>query len=137
MYASISGVTMLVAAGPLVTIATPGRPVTCAYPSAMWPAPCSWRTSMWRLLLLGSGSYAGRMQPPGRPNITSVPSISSDLIRAWAPVIFMGVLRVVACAANLPRKLKRPPDWEARDARADVDVRLKDEYEEEPGTHRR
>ena len=30
MYASHSGVTMLVAAGPLVTIATPGRPVACA-----------------------------------------------------------------------------------------------------------
>ena len=30
MYASHSGVTMLVAAGPLVTMATPGRPVTWA-----------------------------------------------------------------------------------------------------------
>ena len=30
MYASQSGVTMLVAAGPLVTMATPGRPVACA-----------------------------------------------------------------------------------------------------------
>ena len=30
MYASHSGVTMFVAAGPLVTIATPGLPVTCA-----------------------------------------------------------------------------------------------------------
>ncbi len=30
MYASISGVTMFVAAGPLVTMATPGRPVTWA-----------------------------------------------------------------------------------------------------------
>jgi len=41
MKASHSGVTMLVAAGPEVTMATPGRPVTWAYPSAMWPAPCS------------------------------------------------------------------------------------------------
>ena len=30
MYASQSGVTMLVAAGPLVTMATPGRPVAWA-----------------------------------------------------------------------------------------------------------
>ena len=30
MKASHSGVTMFVAAGPLVTIATPGLPVTCA-----------------------------------------------------------------------------------------------------------
>src|SRR3954465_5609206 len=47
MYASASGVTMLVAPGPLVTMATPGRPVAWAYPSAMWPAPCSWRTGVW------------------------------------------------------------------------------------------
>ena len=36
-------------AGPLVTMATPGRPVACAYPSAMCPAPCSWRTRLWRI----------------------------------------------------------------------------------------
>ena len=41
MNASHNGVTMFVAAGPDVTIATPGRPVAWAYPSAMWPAPCS------------------------------------------------------------------------------------------------
>ena len=35
MYALASGVTMLVAPGPLVTIATPGRPVAMAYPSAI------------------------------------------------------------------------------------------------------
>ena len=51
MYASHSGVTMFVAAGPLVTMATPGRPVTWAYPSAMCPAPCSWRTRMCRIEL--------------------------------------------------------------------------------------
>ncbi len=41
MYASARGVTMLVAAGPDVTMATPGLPVAWAYPSAIWPAPCS------------------------------------------------------------------------------------------------
>ena len=56
MYASQSGVTMLVAAGPLVTMATPGRPVAWAYPSAMWPAPCSWRTRTWRIDESMSGS---------------------------------------------------------------------------------
>jgi hypothetical protein len=35
MNASQIGVTMLVAPGPEVTMATPGRPVACAYPSAM------------------------------------------------------------------------------------------------------
>ena len=49
MYAFDSGVTTLVAPGPLVTMATPARPVTIAYPSAMWPAPCSWRTRTWRI----------------------------------------------------------------------------------------
>ena len=34
MKASISGVTRLVAPGPDVTMATPGLPDTCAYPSA-------------------------------------------------------------------------------------------------------
>ena len=38
------------------------------------------------------GSYTGRMAPPGRPNITSTPSISRLLIKAWAPVSFMGGL---------------------------------------------
>src|ERR1700684_2966308 len=36
-----------------------------------------------------SGSYTGRIAPPGRPNMTSTPSISRLLMRAWAPVSFM------------------------------------------------
>src|SRR5262245_47641254 len=36
-----------------------------------------------------SGSYTGRIAPPGRPNMTSTPSISRLLIRAWAPVSFI------------------------------------------------
>src|SRR5258706_14045980 len=55
----------------------------------MCPAPCSWRTRMWRIDESSNGSYAGKMHPPGRPNMTSSPSISRLLIRAWAPVIFM------------------------------------------------
>ena len=80
---------MLVAAGPDVTMATPGRPVTWAYPSAMWPAPCSWRTRMCRMGLSSSGSYTGRMHPPGRPKMVSTPSISRALISAWDPVSCM------------------------------------------------
>ena len=48
MYASAMPVTVLVAPGPEVTSTTPGRPDTRAYPSAMWAAPCSWRTRMCR-----------------------------------------------------------------------------------------
>src|SRR5581483_11909207 len=88
MYASHSGVTMFVAAGPLVTIATPGLPVAWAKPSAMWPAPCSWRTRMWRIGESMIGSYTGRMAPPGSPKMTSTPSISSALMRACPPLVF-------------------------------------------------
>ncbi len=38
-------VTMFVAPGPDVAMATPTCPVARAKPSAMWVAPCSWRTS--------------------------------------------------------------------------------------------
>ena len=38
-------VVRLVAPGPEVAIATPTRPLARAKPSAMWAAPCSWRTS--------------------------------------------------------------------------------------------
>ena len=55
---------------------TPTRPVAAAYPWAAWPAPCSWRTRMWRIELSMSGSYAGRMAPPGMPKTCSVPAAS-------------------------------------------------------------
>src|SRR5215813_5440393 len=41
---------------------------------------------MWRIEESISGSYTGRIAPPGSPNMTSVPSISRLLMRAWAPV---------------------------------------------------
>ena len=42
-------VTMFVAPGPEVAMATPTCPVARANPSAMCVAPCSWRTSTWRI----------------------------------------------------------------------------------------
>ena len=42
-------VTMLVAPGPDVATATPTWPLARAYPSAMWVAPCSCRTSTCRM----------------------------------------------------------------------------------------
>ena len=45
------GVTRFVAPGPEVAMQTPTLPVACAYPSAAWPAPCSWRTRMCRTLV--------------------------------------------------------------------------------------
>jgi hypothetical protein len=42
-------VTMLVAPGPEVAMATPTFPLARAKPSAMCVAPCSWRTRMWRM----------------------------------------------------------------------------------------
>src|SRR4026208_1829233 len=64
IMASQSGMTMLVAAGPLVTMATPGRPVAWAKPSAMWPAPCSGRTRMRRIGAAVAGSAIGARGPP-------------------------------------------------------------------------
>ena len=48
MLASAMAVTRLVAPGPEVAMHTPTLPVAAAYPSAAWPAPCSWRTRMCR-----------------------------------------------------------------------------------------
>ena len=49
-------VTRLVAPGPQVATATPTRPDARAYPSAMWAAPCSWRTRTWWMGNLRSAS---------------------------------------------------------------------------------
>ena len=51
IQASAIGVTRFVAPGPEVAIATPVRPDARAYPSAMWPAPCSCRASTWRTVV--------------------------------------------------------------------------------------
>jgi len=48
--------TRLVAAGPLSTMATPGRPVACAYPSAMWAGARLVATMMLRIEESISGS---------------------------------------------------------------------------------
>ncbi len=92
MKASAIGVTRLVAPGPLVAMHTPTLPVATAYPCAAWPAPCSWRTRMCRIRESNSGSYAGRMAPPGMPKMFSAPAFSSDLIRLWAPVTCVPVV---------------------------------------------
>src|SRR3954454_17208250 len=90
MYASAMGVTRFVAPGPEVAMQTPTLPVACAYPVAAWPAPCSWRTRMCRTFESYSGSYAGRIAPPGMPNATSTPSASSDRTREPAPDTWTG-----------------------------------------------
>src|SRR3954447_15054860 len=66
---------------------TPTLPVAWAYPVAACPAPCSWRTSTCRTLESNSGSYAGRIAPPGIPKITSTPTASSERPRLWAPAM--------------------------------------------------
>ena len=86
MCASASGVTRFVAPGPDVAMHTPTRPVAAANPCAAWPAPCSWRTRMCRMVESIKGSYAGRMAPPGMPKMSVVPAASRDRIRLCAPV---------------------------------------------------
>src|SRR5436190_5465639 len=91
MYASARGVTRFVAPGPEVAMHTPTRPVAAAYPSAACPAPCSWRTRTWRTEVESmSGSYAGRIAPPGMPKTVSTPRCSRDLTSACAPVTCCG-----------------------------------------------
>jgi hypothetical protein len=76
---------------------TPTRPVACAYPSAAWPAPCSCRTSTCRTAVeSNSGSYAGRIAPPGMPNTTSAPTASSEWTSDCAPVIGLVLSVIVA-----------------------------------------
>src|SRR3954470_22727735 len=82
IIASVNGVTMFVAPGPLVANTTPTRPLAFASPSAAWPPPASWRTSTWRLPASTNASYVGRLAPPGSPNTTSTPSAFRHSITA-------------------------------------------------------
>jgi hypothetical protein len=45
-------VAALITAGPVVVTTTPGRPPARAYPSAAYPAPCSWREVTQRIRAL-------------------------------------------------------------------------------------
>src|SRR3954447_21082412 len=117
MYASAIGVTRLVAPGPDVAMHTPTRPVATAYPWAACPAPCSCRTRMCRIEESISGSYAGRIAPPGMPKMCSVPAASSDLIKLCAPLMAAPACWVITvsclCRADLrEQKTPRPEDGE-------------------------
>src|SRR5439155_11144135 len=95
----------------------------------MWPAPCSWRTRMWRIGESMIGSYTGRIAPPGRPNMTCTCSITRLLMRACAPVSFIG---------TSPRNEKTSRVREvAAHARAWSRRALGDDYEGEAAGHRR
>ena len=89
MYASHSGVTMFVAAGPLRHHGDAGAAgdvgVALGHVAgALLVAHEDVADRRVEQRVVG-----GRMHPPGRPNMTSTASCSSDLMRAWAPVIFM------------------------------------------------
>src|SRR5882762_9650530 len=112
----------------------------------MCPAPCSWRTRMCRIEESMSGSYTGRIAPPGRPNMTSTPSISRLLMRAWAPVSFIVfqllVGRRVGCGVVVRRfgetcvgKRNDLPAGRSWRTRGDTGVRLGDEYEKVAAGH--
>ena len=80
------GVIRFVAPGPEVAITTPSSPVDCAYPSAMWPAPCSCLARICRIGLSYNGSYAGKIAPPGTPKTVDTLRYSNPLITNSAPV---------------------------------------------------
>src|SRR4051794_37247207 len=79
------------------------------------------------------GSYAGRMQPPGSPNMTSTPSISRLLMRAWAPVSFM-VARFVS-GRTVAENWNDLPAGRSKHARWGGAACLRDDYEEDARGH--
>src|SRR5947209_2184963 len=82
------------APGPVVTTATPSRPVVRAYPSAAYTAVCSWRTPTRRTPESDSAFQIGRLWTPGSPNTSSTPSCSSDSSRRVAPVALVAATSV-------------------------------------------
>ena len=67
-------VAALVTPGPVMRTHTPGRPVARAYPSAMNPAPCSWRGEMCRMFDRFKERFADRFYNCGvaEANMVSV-----------------------------------------------------------------
>ena len=105
--------TRLVAPGPEVASATPTSPVTRAYPSAAWEAPCSCRIGI--NLISGSpykASKIGIAAPPFTPKIYSTPSRLRPSIRICAPESSMPIFLINGsrhtplCRNSL--KLKKP-----------------------------
>ena len=87
-------VTVFVAPGPLVTSTAAGLPVARAYPSASCAAFCSCRTStnfIFRRTLY-SASNSGIAEPPGNPNMISIPIFSRLWISASAPFIWFSLI---------------------------------------------
>ncbi len=67
------GVMMLVRPGPVMVKQTPGSPVALAKPSAMKPAPCSWRVRMWLMRERGRARYISTLWTPGMPKMVRTP----------------------------------------------------------------
>src|SRR5581483_10153051 len=86
-HASPTAPSVLAAPGPVVTTATPTRPLARAYPSAAYAAACSWRTPTSLISLSRSALQIARLCTPGSPKHTSTPASDSSLTRCSAPVI--------------------------------------------------
>jgi hypothetical protein len=69
------------------------------------------------------------MAPPGRPNMTSTPSISRLLMRAWPPFSF------IAGSFDAIRKTKRPPGGRSLGARGLWTRALLQKYEGAVAAH--
>src|SRR4051812_10159462 len=75
---------------------------------------------MWRSLTeSNSGSYAGRMAPPGMPNTTSAPTLSNDRTSDCAPVrssdigssfFSAGATKNPSCRARRGERVRREGD---------------------------
>jgi hypothetical protein len=117
-------------------MATPGRPVAWAKPSAMWPAPCSWRTRMWRIgvsmhrVVHREDGAAGKAEHHLRPlHLEGTDECLSSVH------VHLSVLRRGGVRGSVRAKTRTtPPGGEVEGAHADSDlpdgVRSGREYEE-------
>ena len=81
-------VTQLLMPGPFWPITTPWRPLTRAYPSAMWAAPCSCTTGMSRMPAGAKMSIASMKAEPMMPKMSVTLLATSVSTKASEGVIF-------------------------------------------------
>src|SRR5699024_6362097 len=87
-------VSVLRTAGPVVVTTTLTSPVSRAAPSAMYPAPCSWRGETMSMPSADSWAKISRLWVPGIPNTRVMPSAFSARARCAPPVM-------TACSISL------------------------------------
>ncbi len=93
--AAAMAVTQLEMPGPFWPMTTPWRPLTRAYPSAMWAAPCSWTTGTRRIPAGVKMSMASMNAEPMMPKAVSTPLDTIVSTKAS-----LGVMRVMGYSSD-------------------------------------